>query len=137
MAFQKGNTAGVRFGKDSQPSGEAKSKGKARAKLMRETMKELLQSIEPDDAAAASVMTYLPKKDRKKITTQDVLCLRQILEAKRGNHQAFNNVMKLLGESTENVELTGKDGKDLYTKYEVEIIDSRSQVDRPDEDTEE
>lgn len=122
MPFEKGNTIGNRYNADNQPSPEVKRRGKAEKKLMRDTMRELLESIEPDDKAAASVMAFLPKKKRNKVTTQDVICLRQLLEAKRGNSNAFQNILKMLGETPEKVEVTGKDGKDLYeSKSEAEL----------------
>lgn len=119
MAFVKGNTNGHRFSGDNQPSPEAKRRGHIEKKLMRETMKELLAAIEPDDAAADTVMRFFPKKKRNKVTVQDTICLRQILEAKSGNTNAYQNITKTIGESTENVEVTGKDGKDLIPKYET------------------
>lgn len=126
MPFQKGNTIGNRF-TNNQPSPAAKRRGHAEKKLMRDTMKELLESIEPDDKAAQAVMALFPKKKRNKVTTQDVICLRQILEAKKGNSNAYQNIIKTIGESTEKVELGMKDGA-LLNGIQVEIIDRREQV---------
>lgn len=132
MGFKKGHKSGICFGTDNQPSGAAKSRGKAKAKLMREAMKELLSVVEPDDQAAAAVMTYFPKKKRNKVTTQDTICLRQLLEAKKGSTKAYNNILKTIGESTETLELGAKDGA-ILNGIQVEIIDKREDV-RHDDD---
>ena len=98
MHFEKGNKFGFRFTVDNQPTPEAKSAGRRKRKMLRDAMRALLESVEPDDEAAAAVMRLLPKKRRDRVTTWDTLCLRQVMDAKDGSVKAFQNVMKVADE---------------------------------------
>lgn len=106
--FQKGNQYGIKFSSTNQPSREKKSEGWKKARMVKTSMVDLLGGVEPDDKAAALVMTLLPKKTRKKVFVQDVINLRQILEAKKGNPKAYANILNLLAQ-IENQHLQEKD----------------------------
>lgn len=98
---------------ESEQRAIAKKGGKASGEARRERkeMRELMTA-----ALDGNV-----KVDGKQVSAKEALAQRLIVDALNGDLHAIKYIIELIGEApAQRVEVTGKDGKDLY-KYEREL----------------
>lgn len=98
--FRSGDEAAKNGTKGGKASGEARRK----KKTLRESMQTML-ALELSDKE----VNDLAKKGYNAETQLDALTAAALISAKRGNSQAFANVMKLLGEGVETVNIEIQD----------------------------
>lgn len=98
--FQTGDEQAKIASKGGKASGEARRKKK--------TLRESMQTMLALDLSEKEI-NDLANKGYSAETQLDALAAAALISAKRGNSQAFANVMRLLGEGVENVSLSVSD----------------------------
>lgn len=106
--------------------GKASGEAKRRKKTLRESMQTML-ALELSDKE----VNDLAKKGYNAETQLDALTAAALISAKRGNSQAFANVMRLLGEGAENINIEIQDDStkamDNWLDHERETFKSDSE----------
>ena len=102
--FQSGDEAAKSGAKGGKASGEARR----RKRSLREAMQTML-ALELSEKEISD----LAKKGYDAETQLDALTAAALMSAKRGNSQAFANVMRLLGEETLNIEIQDDSTKNM------------------------
>ena len=102
--FQTGDEQAKTASKGGKASGEARR----RKRSLREAMQTML-ALELSEKE----INDLAKKGYDAETQLDALTAAALMSAKRGNSQAFANVMRLLGEETLNIEIQDDSTKNM------------------------
>ena len=102
--FRSGDEAAKSGTKGGKASGEARRKKRSLREAMQTMLALELSEKEINDLA---------KKGYDAETQLDALTAAALMSAKRGNSQAFANVMRLLGEETLNIEIQDDSTKNM------------------------
>ena len=94
--------------KNGAKGGKASGEAKRRKRSLREAMQTML-ALELSEKE----INDLAKKGYDAETQLDALTAAALMSAKRGNSQAFANVMRLLGEETLNIEIQDDSTKNM------------------------
>lgn len=107
---------GKKFSKEYQPSGEAKSKGKVKSRLLKDILE--MAFVGPKGGRLKKAAAAYLDIQEEDLTVEDILHIRQIQVAvSKQNTFAYNSIMnRVYGLPKQKTELTGKDGQDLFSE---------------------